>query len=62
MDVKNIIQELGGATAAARFFEISQAAVSQWKQKNKIPQARLLHLKAARPDLFDKSSQDRAAA
>ena len=59
MDVKLIIQKLGGNTAAARFFEIRPSAISQWKSANKIPNARLLHLKAARPDLFEK--QDRAA-
>lgn len=53
MDAKTIIKKLGGPSAAARFFECRPAAVSQWKRKNRIPPARLLHLKAARPDLFD---------
>lgn len=61
MDVHLIIQKLGGPTKAAAFFEITQAAVSQWVSANKIPQARLLHLKAARPDLFEQQ-QDKAAA
>jgi hypothetical protein len=61
MDVTFIIQQLGGPSAAARFFEIAPAAVSQWKQKNKIPNARLLHLKAARPDLFEQQAEKRAA-
>jgi len=61
MDVTLIIQKLGGNTAAARFFEIRPSAISQWKSANKIPQARLLHLKAARPDLFEQP-QEKAAA
>lgn len=52
MDARTIIQKLGGPSEAARFFECRPAAVSQWKRDNKIPHARLLHLKAARPDLF----------
>jgi DNA-binding transcriptional regulator YdaS (Cro superfamily) len=60
MEVKAIIQQLGGPSAAARFFRIRPAAVSQWISKNKIPQARLLHLEAVRPDLFE--YQDREAA
>ena len=52
MDAKTVIQQLGGPSAAARFFECKPAAVSQWKRNNRIPNARLLHLKAARPDLY----------
>lgn len=52
MDAKTLIDKLNGPSAAARFFECSAAAVSQWKRANHIPKARLLHLKAARPDLF----------
>jgi len=55
-----IIQRLGGPSAAARFFECRPSAISQWKRDNKIPNARLLHLKAARPDLFE-DQQDKAA-
>lgn len=60
MDAKTIIQRLGGPSAAARFFECRPSAVSQWKRNNKIPRARLLHLKAARPELFDLSQQEAA--
>lgn len=52
MDARHIIKKLGGPSAVARFFECRPAAVSQWKRENRIPNARLLHLKAARPDLF----------
>lgn len=60
MDVKTLIDELGGRRRAAEFFEVTQAAISQWVAANKMPRARLLHLKAARPDLFH--TQDLAAA
>ena len=53
MDAKTIIQQLGGPSAAARFFECRPSAVSQWKRNNRIPNARMLHLKAARPDLLE---------
>ena len=61
MNVKHTIQQLGGPAKAALFFECTSAAISQWIRENKIPNARLLHLKAARPDLFE-SEQDKAAA
>lgn len=61
MDVRTIIQKLGGPSAAARFFECRPAAVSQWKRENKIPNARLLHLKAARPELFEPLEIDHPA-
>ena len=61
MNVRTLIQQLGGPTKAAGFFECTSAAISQWIRENKIPNARLLHLKAARPDLFD-NEQDKAAA
>jgi hypothetical protein len=61
MDAKTIISKLGGPSAAARFFECRPAAVSQWKRDNKIPNARLLHLKAARPDLFEREELEKVA-
>ena len=61
MDVNIIIEKLGGPSKAAQLFECSPAAVSQWKRDGKIPNARLIHLKAARPDLFEKK-QEKAAA
>lgn len=60
MDVNLIISKLGGPSKAAHFFECTPAAISQWKRDQKIPNARLLHLKAARPDLFEQK-QDQAA-
>lgn len=61
LDVSLIIQKLGGPSAAARFFECKPSAVSQWVSENKIPNARLLHLKAARPDLFGPKVEERRA-
>jgi len=46
-----IIDDLGGSAKVGRLCEVSTAAVSQWK-KNGIPQARLMFLQLARPDVF----------
>ena len=40
----------GGPSAAARIFNITPSAVSQWPDP--IPEARLFELKGRRPDLF----------
>jgi hypothetical protein len=53
---------LGGDVKAAEFFEISRQAVAKFRKENHIPRARLLHLKAARPDLFEVAEQEQAAA
>ena len=57
LNVSVIIKNMGGPSAASRFFECKPSAVSQWVRENKIPNARLLHLKAARPDLFGPSAE-----
>lgn len=44
----------------SRFFGISQAAVSQWKEDDDIPERRALAAAFKRPDLFGRLS-DRAA-
>lgn len=59
IDVEKIVAALGGDVAAAQFFEITRQAVAKFRKQGRIPNARLLHLKAARPDLFEK--QDRVA-
>lgn len=54
MSMKNqneIIDALGGTTAVANLFEITEGAVSQWRSEG-IPKARLMYLKLLRPDLF----------
>jgi hypothetical protein len=52
-----IIEGLGGTSAAARFFDISQASVSEWKRKG-VPQARKRHLRDVRPDLLEPRGGD----
>lgn len=46
-----IIDALGGTAEVARMFEISQPSVSDWR-KDGIPKARLMYLRAVRPELF----------
>jgi hypothetical protein len=45
-----IIDALGGTAEVARLCEVEMAAVSQWRN-NGIPNARLMYLKLARPDV-----------
>lgn len=51
MDPNIIIDELGGTVAVSLIFEITDGAVSQWRQSG-IPKARLMYLKLLRPDVF----------
>lgn len=57
--VDEIIEALGGDVKAAEFFEITRQGVAKFRKKNHIPNARLLHLKAARPDLFEPKVAER---
>lgn len=50
-DPNLIIDRLGGTSETARLCEIEPASVSEWR-KNGIPKARLMFLKAVRPDVF----------
>jgi hypothetical protein len=52
MDHTKAISLLGGTRAAARFFEVTPAAVVQWKRAG-IPRARLMYLRVARPDIYE---------
>lgn len=54
MDTKTIIKKLGGGAKVAALCQVSPAAVSQWS-RNGIPNARLMFLKLARPDVFGSS-------
>lgn len=45
------IDQLGGTAAVARMFNIAQPSVTKWRKEG-IPDARLMYLKLARPDLF----------
>jgi hypothetical protein len=50
-DPNVVIDRLGGTSETARICEVAPASVSEWR-KNGIPQARLMFLKLARPDVF----------
>ena len=54
MDTKTIIKKLGGGAKVAALCQVTPAAVSQWS-RNGIPNARLMFLKLARPDVFGSS-------
>lgn len=60
LSVDRIIEALGGDVKAAEFFEITRQGVAKFRKQKRIPNARLLHLKAARPDIFEEQ-QDIAA-
>jgi len=47
-----LIDRLGGTMAAAEFFEVKGGSVSPWRYTG-IPRARMMYLRAVRPDLFD---------
>ncbi|MFY3333322.1 Cro/CI family transcriptional regulator [Achromobacter xylosoxidans] len=51
MTDSEIIDALGGTLEAARLFEVTTGAISQWRTKG-IPKARRQFLRIARPDLF----------
>jgi hypothetical protein len=53
INVGQVIDALGGDVAAAAFFEITRQAVAKFRKQNHLPNARFLHLKAARPDLVE---------
>ena len=62
MDIQanDVIDRLGGTGATARLCETSPGAVSQWRRDG-IPQARLMYLKLARPDVFEAVGASTAA-
>ena len=51
MDSNHAIELLGGTAQAARFFEVQPPSVSEWR-KTGLPRARLMYLRAVRPDVF----------
>jgi hypothetical protein len=60
MDSEKIIEKFGGPSELARLCECTPQAVSQWSGtdpdtgvQREIPNARLLYLKAIRPDIFE---------
>ena len=50
-DPNQIIDMIGGTSEVARLCEVTTGAVSQWRSDG-IPRARLMYLKAIRPDVF----------
>lgn len=52
-DPNVVIERLGGTCATARLFEISPAAVADWRKKGRVPSARLHFLKTVRPDVLE---------
>jgi hypothetical protein len=59
-DPNPIIDQLGGTSAVARLCEVTKASVSQWRSAG-IPKARLMFLKLARPEVFEKLGAGEAA-
>jgi hypothetical protein len=55
MDSNKAIDLLGGTAAAARFFEVRQPTISEWR-KTGFPRARLMYLRAVRPDIYEAAS------
>lgn len=47
----DLIDQLGGTTEAAKFFDVSAPSISEWRRTG-LPKARMMYLQLARPDLF----------
>ena len=61
IDVDKIIRDLGGSAKVAELCGIGTVqAVSMWSARKKIPKARLMFLKLARPDIFGHISPELA--
>ena len=52
-----IIDALGGTAAVAKLCEVAAPSVSEWRKRGEIPRARLMYLKAVRPDIFGPAPQ-----
>ena len=61
MDANKIIDAIGGTNAMAELCKVTPQAVSQWREDG-IPEARLMYLKLARPDVFPPDSKAMRAA
>ena len=61
MNPSQIIDAAGGTAKVARLCEVEMAAVSQWRHSG-IPNARLMFLKLARPEVFSEISKQESAA
>ena len=51
MEANEIIDALGGTGEVAKLCNVTTGAVSQWRTQG-IPEARMMYLKLARPDVF----------
>ena len=67
MDHEKIIAALGGTSEVAKLCECTPQAVSQWfgidpetGEQREIPKARLMYLKAVRPDVFASPAKEAA--
>lgn len=66
MSPEKIIDALGGTAEVARLCKVTPQAVSQWfgqerdGTQRQIPAARLMYLKAVRPDVFEAPSKEAA--
>lgn len=61
MNANDIIDALGGTAAVARMCEVRQPSVSEWRVRG-IPKARLMYLKAVRPEVFEPRKKGRRRA
>lgn len=61
MDANKIIDDLGGTSVVADMCKVTSGAVSQWRHDG-IPPARLMYLRAVRPDVFEAAGGDPAVA
>lgn len=61
MDANQIIDGIGGTVATAQLCQVTPQAVSQWREEG-IPQARLMFLQLARPEVFVKRPKKTQAA
>jgi hypothetical protein len=61
MDPNIIIDKLGGTSAVAKLCEVKVPSVSEWRH-NGIPKARLMYLRAVRPEVFDEPQQSEPKA
>lgn len=52
MNVKDVIEKMGGTLKVADMCGVTQSAVSQWVAANKIPKAREMYLRLKRPKAF----------
>lgn len=61
MDANTVIDRLGGTAVVAKLCDVRPPSVSEWR-KHGIPHARLMYLKAIRPDVFIDAKTKKKAA